>query len=622
MKKRKLPYDRRNLQRAFEATQKGLSVYRAAREYSVPESTLRDRTRGLVDLDATTGFETIFSRAEEEKLVSHISYMAEIGYGYNVSSIKYMAKDYADPLGKNINAKEALSDNWFYRFIKRWPDIKVVRPQKLSISRAKSASRETLDKYYKELGTVLTTNGLKDKPQNIFNIDETGVTSEHSPPKIICDKNIKPQNITSARSSTVTIIAAGNALGNSVPPYYVFPGQRWNEDFMKGACPGAAGEMSKTGWSNSIIFQNYVTKHFVKYVKLPGDKTSAPVLILYDGHKSHISLTLADWAIKNNVILFVLPPHSSHVTQPLDVAIFGPFKSMYFTECQAYMRRNPGANITKYHIAELTSKPYLKALSAENLISAFRRTGIHPFNHSAIPDTDVAPSVIYVQENAQQEPKECEDEPSKVSKPSQDETTQLPNSKLQDDEEPASTPETVASNFFQMRTITKAVQPKPKKKFVPPFLSGNLLKKSNIEILSSASSQKQNDKVQKSYQTNQKSTNGKKQEKVRQPKKSTKLNISQQPSTSGTSKAGKPIDILSTESSDSDSDPEISEEEKCCLCHKWEPDELRGSVFITLVNRGKCDFCPHWTHLKTCSKVRVPRRDSVFRCPHCLNDTE
>ena len=86
-----------------------------------------------------------------------------------------------------------------------------------------------------------------------------------------------------------------------------------------------------------------------------------------------------------------------------------------------------------------------------------------------IPDTDVAPSVIHVQENAQQESKECEDEPSKVSKSSQDETTQLPNSKLQDDEEPASTPETVASDFFQKRTITKVVQPKPKKKFVPPF---------------------------------------------------------------------------------------------------------------------------------------------------------
>ena len=55
----------------------------------------------------------------------------------------------------------------------------------------------------------------------------------------------------------------------------------------------------------------------------------------------------------------------------------------------------PGANITSYQIAELTNKPYLKALSAENLISAFRRTGIHPFNNKAIPDSEVAPSLIY-----------------------------------------------------------------------------------------------------------------------------------------------------------------------------------------------------------------------------------
>ena len=70
-----MQYDRLNLQRAFEATQRGVSVYRASRDYSVPESTLRDRTRGLVDLDVKIGF-------EEEKLVGHVSYMAEIGYGY------------------------------------------------------------------------------------------------------------------------------------------------------------------------------------------------------------------------------------------------------------------------------------------------------------------------------------------------------------------------------------------------------------------------------------------------------------------------------------------------------------------------------------------------------------
>ncbi|XP_053403159.1 uncharacterized protein LOC128558274 [Mercenaria mercenaria] len=110
---------------------------------------------------------------------------------------------------------------------------------------------------------------------------------------------------------------------------------------------------------------------------------------------SHISIILTDWDKQLNIILFVLPPHSSHFTQTLDVAISGPFKKMYSQECQKYMKLNPGINITKYSIAELTSKPYLKALTPENLISAFRRTGIFPFNNFVISDSQVAPSTIY-----------------------------------------------------------------------------------------------------------------------------------------------------------------------------------------------------------------------------------
>ena len=91
---------------------------------------------------------------------------------------------------------------------------------------------------------MFSVNNIKDKPWKIFNIDETGVNTEHSPPKIVCKKDTIPQNITSSRSDTVTVIAAGNAAGQSIPPYYVFPGMRWNEDFLKGSSTGSAVEMS------------------------------------------------------------------------------------------------------------------------------------------------------------------------------------------------------------------------------------------------------------------------------------------------------------------------------------------------------------------------------------------
>ena len=63
---------------------------------------------------------------------------------------------------------------------------KRVKPQKLSTYRVKSASREVLDKYYKELASVLTSNNLHDKPGQIYNVDEPRVRSEHNPPKVIC----------------------------------------------------------------------------------------------------------------------------------------------------------------------------------------------------------------------------------------------------------------------------------------------------------------------------------------------------------------------------------------------------------------------------------------------------
>ena len=67
---------------------------------------------------------------------------------------------------------------------------------------------------------------MRGKPAQIYNVDETGISTEHTPPTIVCGQDVKPQAITSARSSTTTIIAAGNVGGNHVPPYYVFKGKK------------------------------------------------------------------------------------------------------------------------------------------------------------------------------------------------------------------------------------------------------------------------------------------------------------------------------------------------------------------------------------------------------------
>lgn len=231
-----------------------------------------------------------------------------------------------------------------------------------------------------------------------------------------------------------------------------------------------------------------------------------------------------------------------------------------------------------------------------------------------ITDSQVAPSVIY-HETQGQPTEESSDTLDGKSSPTKT-ATEDPADKQQitpSEKESSSS----ATDFFQSRTINKAVVNKAKKKFVPPFLSGNLLKKSNVEVIqSSAKKVKIMSEKVKSVSTDV----SKPTQKSKIASKISKSEIEDtqpQPSTSGINKKGKALAILSEESEGSSGEEDIGEEEKCCVCKKWEPDEMRGSDYISFVTWGKCDFCSHWTHLKTCTEVRVLRRDSVFRCPHC-----
>ena len=176
-----------------------------------------------------------------------------------------------------------LSAMWFYSFLKKHKDLQLLKPRKLNIARTKWASAAAISKYYKELSTVLTQNNLHDKLHLIFNVDETGCSTEHNPSKIIGERSTNPQSITSPRSSNVTLIGCGNAAGHIIPPYYVFPGKRWNTSFLEGAPYGSAGECSETGWSNMNNFQNYLENHFLKFAnrKNPAE----PILLLSRHHR-------------------------------------------------------------------------------------------------------------------------------------------------------------------------------------------------------------------------------------------------------------------------------------------------------------------------------------------------
>ena len=164
-----------------------------------------------------------------------------------------------------------------------------------------------------------------------------------------------------------------------LPPFFVFKGKRFSPDLLEGILPGTKCEMSPTGWSNSEIFKTFLD-HFCKYI--PNRTSEEHALLVYDGHKSHINHEVINWALENKVVLFVLPAHTSHVTQPLDVSCFGPLKKIYNSCCQKFLKENPGRVITRYDVRQLASKAFVKAVTPSNAIAGFKKTGIYPLNRN------------------------------------------------------------------------------------------------------------------------------------------------------------------------------------------------------------------------------------------------
>ena len=117
-----------------------------------------------------------------------------------------------------------------------------------------------------------------------------------------------------------------------------------------------------------------------------------PVLLIFDGHSSHITIDVIEYVRLNNINLLCLPSHTSHILQPLDVGVFKSFKTSFSRVCRQYMAKNPGRVVTEDILASLVGQAFGQSHTPLNILSGFKKTGIYPFNPGEISDRQLAPS--------------------------------------------------------------------------------------------------------------------------------------------------------------------------------------------------------------------------------------
>lgn len=102
-----------------------------------------------------------------------------------------------------------------------------------------------------------------------------------------------------------------------------------------------------------------------------------------DGHSSHYTPKLLGFARANNIIILGYPPHCTHALQGLDVVCFARMKEAWKVEINAFEELHR-CKITKGDFAQVFGTAFLKAFTNETVLSAFEKTGIHPFNPEVI----------------------------------------------------------------------------------------------------------------------------------------------------------------------------------------------------------------------------------------------
>jgi DDE superfamily endonuclease len=91
-------------------------------------------------------------------------------------------------------------------------------------------------------------------------------------------------------------------------------------------------------------------------------------------------MRFVDFCDEHDIILVVLPPHSTHQLQSLDVGIFSPLSTVYSYEIDRLIQSSQCfSRITKRNFWSLFCTAWKTALSVQNIRSAFAATGIHSF---------------------------------------------------------------------------------------------------------------------------------------------------------------------------------------------------------------------------------------------------
>ena len=235
--------------------------------------------------------------------------------------------------------------------------------------------------YFEEFRKICAK--LKIKYWDVWNMDETGFRIGCGIAHwVITMHKIKQLRMTDPDNrSYVTSVECVSAGGFDIPSMIIMQGKhilnKWVYNNLDGKISLA---VSDSGYSNDVLAYEWLV-HFELHSR--GTLRGRYRLLIMDGYGSHLTYKFWDFARNHKIILFRLPAHSTHLTQPLDVGLFQPFKHYHQEAIDKVVRLGSG-DFDKLEFLACFQSMRQRTFTTHNIISAFRCTGLFPYDPNQV----------------------------------------------------------------------------------------------------------------------------------------------------------------------------------------------------------------------------------------------
>ena len=218
----------------------------------------------------------------------------------------------------------------------------------------------------------------------LWNCDKTVFCTSPAAIKLLAQRGSRTVHEIGGNSGHqyITVLCGGCASGERLPPFILYKGKNIYKRWIEGGPAGTLYGVTDSGWMDAPNYLSWFTKLFLPAVAHL--TKTAPVFLIQDGHHSHISLELIRRARDNNIVILCLPPNTTHLLQPFDIAVFAPIKKEWKKILKQYKLETKRQKVSKEVFPSLLGKLWDSSLKPSHCRAGFRGAGLVPYSREHV----------------------------------------------------------------------------------------------------------------------------------------------------------------------------------------------------------------------------------------------